>query len=83
VNQGRKKRRKEEKKKRRKEEKKKRRKEGRKEDIDGSKVAGSDDEHEAVFQRGTAEMSWICMNDVCVIHIQFIARISTIVGYRI
>jgi hypothetical protein len=69
-----------------------------KEDIERSKVAGSDDKHKAVFQRDITEMLWIllillillilwilwiCMNDVYLVHIQFIVLISTIIDHRI
>jgi hypothetical protein len=57
--------------------------EGGKEDIERSKVADSDDEHKTSFQRGSAEIFRIYMNDVYVVSIQFIVRISTIVGHRI
>jgi hypothetical protein len=54
------------------------------ENIERFKVSGSDDEHEAVFQRDIMEMLWIlwiCMNDIYFVHIQFIALIRTIVGH--
>jgi hypothetical protein len=52
-------------------------------DIERFKVAGLDDEYEAVFQRGASEMLWICMNDTYVMHIQLIVRIITIVDHQI
>jgi hypothetical protein len=60
-----------------------------KEDVERSKIADSDDEHEAAFQRGITDklwilwILWICMNDVYFVHIQFIVLISTIVDHRI